>query len=272
MKAIQLAAVPVLGEGLLNARWFTFCLVEFELGFGLWLLAGSFPRLTRFAVIALFFIFGLVSCYKALSGEASCGCFGAAKVPPLWTTLLDAALVIFALCSPPTENKEPRPKQIAPAAVIWAAVSIPVLAAAISNRTTEAGALGREHIASNGRRTIELEPEKWTDGVIPILPYIEPPEARQRLSEGTWTVLFFQRDCLDCQSQIRKLAEQRAAKQDVKGQNTAGQNTGDIVCVEIPPYGDTAAAIPAGLIYARLSDRDDWYIETPALLRATRFK
>ncbi|MBO7722927.1 MAG: hypothetical protein J6S27_04000 [Thermoguttaceae bacterium] len=35
MKAVQLATVPVLGEGLFHARWFEFCLVEFELAFGL---------------------------------------------------------------------------------------------------------------------------------------------------------------------------------------------------------------------------------------------
>ena len=70
MKAVQLATVPVLGEGLFHARWFEFCLVEFELAFGLWLLGGQLPRWTRLAVIALFSLFGLVSLFKALSGEA----------------------------------------------------------------------------------------------------------------------------------------------------------------------------------------------------------
>ena len=70
MKAVQLATVPVLGEGLFHARWFEFCLVEYELAFGLLLLGGQLPGWTRLAVIALFSLFGLVSLFKALSGEA----------------------------------------------------------------------------------------------------------------------------------------------------------------------------------------------------------
>ena len=262
MKAVQLATVPVLGEGLFNARWFTFCLVEFELGFGFWLLTGSFSRLTRVAVIVLFSLFCLVSLYKALHGEASCGCFGAAKVPPLWTALLDASLVAFALYFPPKVDRGLLPKRLKLAVVLWAAASLPVIAAAMSTRTSDTGILGREHIDSNGNRTIELEPVKWAVGTIPILPYIEPPEARQLLREGTWTVLFFQRDCLDCQSKIRDLAEQKSAE----------QNASNVVCLEIPPYGETEAPIPAELFYARLSDRYNWYIETPALFLSVRFK
>ena len=78
MKAVPLATVPVLGEGLFHARWFEFCLVEFEFAFGLWLLGGQLPGWTRLAVIALFSLFGLVSLFKALSGGRFCGCFGAA--------------------------------------------------------------------------------------------------------------------------------------------------------------------------------------------------
>ena len=261
MKTAQLATVPVLGEGLFHARWFVFCLIEFELGFALWLLAGPYPKPTRLAVIALFSVFGLVSLYKALSGEASCGCFGAAKVDPRFTAALDAALATLAVLFPPkTVQAVPTPKKFALGLVVWALAGVPVVLAALSTRTEALSALGRVHISSNGRRTIELEPDKWTGGAIPILSHIEPAEVRRRLEEGTWTVLFFQRDCLDCQGQIRTLARQRASDTD-----------GDIVCVELPPYGDRTA-LPAGPLYVRLSDQYDWYIETPALFSAVRLR
>ena len=87
MKAWQLATQPyltgaTLGEGLFHARWFNICVVEFELAFGIWLIFGLLPRLTWLATVGLFTVFGGVSLYKALSGEASCGCFGAAQVNP----------------------------------------------------------------------------------------------------------------------------------------------------------------------------------------------
>lgn len=93
MKAWQLATVPTLGEGLLHTRWFNICVVEFELAFGIWLIFGLLPRLTWLATVGLFTVFGGVSLYKALSGEASCGCFGAAQVNPWITMGLDMTIV-----------------------------------------------------------------------------------------------------------------------------------------------------------------------------------
>ena len=132
----------------------------------------------------------------------------------------------------------------------------PAAAAALSTRTNPLAALGREHLSSSGRRTIELEPDKWTGGAIPILSYIEPAEARERLSEGRWTVLFFQHDCRECQHEI---------------QTVAGRGGRDVVCVEIPPYGEESC-VPDNLIHVKLTDRYDWYVETPKLLPAARLK
>ncbi|MBQ6620039.1 MAG: hypothetical protein IJH68_07835 [Thermoguttaceae bacterium] len=186
-----------------------------------------------------------------------CGCFGAAKVNPWFTTALDAAMVILALCSRPRAGGASLSvKKTALTAVIWAVCTIPAAAAALSARTNPLAALGREHLSSSGRRTIDLEPDKWTGGVIPILSYIEPAEARKRLSEGRWTVLFFQHDCRECQHEIQTLA---------------GRGGRDVVCVEIPPYGEESC-VPDNLIHVKLTDRYDWYIETPKLLPAARLK
>jgi len=43
LKGYQLAAGPVAETGLLTSRWFLIGVVEFELFFGLWLLAGPPP-------------------------------------------------------------------------------------------------------------------------------------------------------------------------------------------------------------------------------------
>jgi uncharacterized membrane protein YphA (DoxX/SURF4 family) len=87
MKAHQLATIPVLGEGLFHARWFNILVVQFELFFGIWLIFGLLPKLTWLATVACFSVFTLVTLYKALSGEESCGCFGTVTVNP-WVTLV----------------------------------------------------------------------------------------------------------------------------------------------------------------------------------------
>lgn len=104
LKGYQLATEPVLAPhvdgpwwatgltALLASRWLLLGAVEFELFFGLWLLAGLYPRQTRALAIGCFALFAAVSLFKALSGAASCGCFGKVAVSP-WLTL---ALDIFA--------------------------------------------------------------------------------------------------------------------------------------------------------------------------------
>jgi hypothetical protein len=47
--------------------------VEFELFFGLWLLAGLYPKATSAVTLLCFGGFACVSLYKAISGEATCG-------------------------------------------------------------------------------------------------------------------------------------------------------------------------------------------------------
>ncbi len=97
LKTHQLVTVPAIGDGILHKRWFHICLVEFEFAFCVWLLLGLFPRWARWATVLLFTLFGGVSFYKGLSGEASCGCFGAAKVNPWFTTILDFVLVFLSV-------------------------------------------------------------------------------------------------------------------------------------------------------------------------------
>ena len=47
LKAHQAATSPVLGDGFLNSRWVLIATVEFEIFFGLWLLANILPVWTR---------------------------------------------------------------------------------------------------------------------------------------------------------------------------------------------------------------------------------
>lgn len=94
LKGHQLATDPVAETSLFSSRWFLIGVVEFELFFGLCLLAGLCPRWTWRAALVCFTGFACISLYKAVSGEASCGCFGKVPVDPWHTFLLDLAAVI----------------------------------------------------------------------------------------------------------------------------------------------------------------------------------
>lgn len=101
LKGYELATEPVAQTGLLTSPWFLIGVVEFELFFGLWLLTGLYRRLTWRVAILCFSAFACVSLYKAVSGEATCGCFGRVAVSPWYTLILDAVAVLALCCWPP---------------------------------------------------------------------------------------------------------------------------------------------------------------------------
>ena len=253
MKAWQLATVPAFGDGLLHAWWFSAGVVEFELAFGIWLLFGLLPRLTRFAAIILFTVFGGVSLYKALSGEASCGCFGAVQVSPWWTFILDAT-VVLVLCycrKCPPDCWRISVKKLLSIFVLWVVVTVPVLYGVSSIKKNDLSTLGKEIIGINGHRTILLEPDKWANGKFPLLPFIEPADVRKQLEMGTWTVVLYHHDCPECQRVITELLS---------------KGVPDVICVEIPPYG-VKSSVPQGCVHARLSEKMEWIAETPTVHR-----
>ncbi len=102
LKGYQLASEPVLGSGLLESRWFLIFVVEFELFFGLWLLSGLLPKVTWAAALACFCMFTCISIYKAVSGHATCGCFGKVEVNPWLTAALDLFIILVLLYFRPT--------------------------------------------------------------------------------------------------------------------------------------------------------------------------
>ncbi len=258
MKAWQLATVPVLGEGILHARWFNILVVEFELAFGLWLLFGFLPKLTRWATIALFTTFAGVSLYKVVSGEASCGCFGTATVNPWWTMGLDMAIAGMAFFlgrghhvdHSRVDLAELDKRRLAWAVIVWLFIIIPTSLVMFSVRTNDLSELGTVFTGADGKETILLEPEKWKKDEFPLLPYIEPPEVREKLKTGNWTVVLYHHDCPKCQKVIEELA--------AKGEP-------NVVCVEVPPYGGRyLTKYRVNFIFSRFNENcNTFFIITP---------
>jgi uncharacterized membrane protein YphA (DoxX/SURF4 family) len=170
MKAHQLATMPSLGEGMLHARWFNILTVQFELLFGIWLIFGLLPKLTWLATVGCFSVFTLVTLYKALSGEESCGCFGTVTVDPQITLVFDLTVLGMLLWLRPSELSTrwqdmadgwqvPRNRKMASIALgLWVLMSVPTTYTMISVKTFDVSEFGTKFVGIDGRTTIRQEP------------------------------------------------------------------------------------------------------------------
>ena len=273
---------PVLGTGLLKSRWFLIGVVEFELFFGLWLLstflflpfgkraggaAESLPSpsgrgaggegLTWFASIALFSILGSVSLWKALTGVATCGCFGPLKVNPWYTTALDWALVVSLVIFRPRASiwrsggHLPRMLRIGSVLAVWLAFGGPVGIGMASYRPATLS-VGGGAIANGG--VVMLEPERWVGLRFPLLPYLD---VRDRLETGKWFVLLYHHGCPRCEEALRRYER---LSSDLEERNDSAR----VALIEMPPCKKIPIDTEDSAWSRRFADTQDWFAATPA--------
>jgi len=98
LKGHELFTLPVANKDLWSYRPFLIFQAECELALGLWLLSGLWKRWAWRISLLCFGLFCGVTLYKALTGAASCGCFGQIQLNP-WITLLaiDVPAVLMLL-------------------------------------------------------------------------------------------------------------------------------------------------------------------------------
>jgi hypothetical protein len=259
LEAHQLATEPVMGAGILRSRVFLIGVVEFELFFGLWLLAGIYARLTWVAAVACFALFAAVALWKALSGEASCGCFGRVPVNPWYTFGMDTFFVAALFYFRPTVRSVPTTTfgriwlRLAGVVVIWVAIGIPATIAVGSFSPAAIAVFGR--VLGNSSCVV-VEPETWIGKPFPLLPYID---IAKKLAQGKWTVVLYHYDCPQCRKAALKY-EQMARKFLRDGRETR------VAMVEMPPYGSRCKIVGAddsACVYGRLSDAIGWFAATP---------
>ncbi len=255
LKGYQLSTEPLPGHGLLESRWLLIGVVEFELFFGLWLLAGVWPKPTWAVVLTCFTMFACISLYKALSGYATCGCFGRVPVNPWYTATLDLAIILSLLHWRPKGQRLPvcttrqLPVRVVTVLVIWLSIGLPGGYAMGSYSPTTLSDAGK--IIGDGK-IVALEPEKWIGKRLPLLAYIHNSD---QLQEGEWLVLLYHHDCPKCQAVIQNLP------QIIHG--LGGQQ---IALVEIPPYADGNEAIGSlgvPFIHRSLVNTRTWFLESP---------
>jgi hypothetical protein len=247
LKGWQLVTEPVADNDIWSYRPFLILTVEFELALAIWLLSGLFKRCAWLAALVCFSAFSAITLYKALSGAASCGCFGSVHVNP-WITLfaIDLPAVIALAVFRPRGLQLidwPSMSRLAVSAVVGVAilaVSTPILALNEPNVVTS---------------TYEvLEPEIWVGKKLPILQHIDIGE---KLSKGNWLILLYHHDCPDC---IKAIGKYKQMARNLAGNEDFLQ----IALIEIPPYGHAPIGQNTTCTLGRLGDTKEWFVTTPA--------
>jgi len=263
MKAYQLATVPTIGGGLLDARWLNIFVVQFDLLFAVWLFAGLLSKLTWVASLGCFTIFVLVSAYRWHVGSESCGCFGAVQIFPAYTLLLDLAVIGLLIAFRPKgiafhrttffqELPElKRYKRVGIVAMAWLLLAVHVTWAMMSVEKNDRAELGTKFIGANGRKTILLEPETWIGAEFPLISHFVQPNDSEILKQGTWNVLLAQSDCPKCQEM----------KADLEARKSKG------IAIAMIPSRTNERRPKTPFPIFMLDSQNDWFATTPCVIK-----
>lgn len=264
LKAYQLATAPLppVVHGsvftplleLLNDRYFLMATVVGEILFALVLIAGVWLQWTWLLSLLGFSTFTLVSLVKSVSGEVSCGCFGAVTVNPWITAAFDAIMVGLLVMVrerlgwsfPPLERKK-----VLAVLVAWIVLGGLALFFMLSLKSQPHAMLGTEFTTPDGRKMISLEPETWIGKEFPLISRFIRPEGSEILQTGTWNVLLVQSDCSDCREIMKDLEEKKP----------------DNVAIVVIPSRSSEKALHTSFPTFELDRQNGWFVETPCVVK-----
>lgn len=264
MKVHQMATQPMRPAGpeagfleqVLADRGFNLFEIHFEFILAAWLLSGWARRPAWLASLGCFALFCLITLHKHLAGEASCGCFGAATVPPIYTMILDVGIVlILIILHPRLRDAGPifdgSPWRLAGGlAAALAAVVLTTIPVVRYRPPTLATAGGRE--------VEEAMPETWVGLPLALVEHIEPATAG-RLRSGEWLVAVVHDGCAGCAKLVPELERKARGL-------PAGVRPRLALLFKGQP-GDSPAVPKGGLFLVGQLDRSrEWNIPTPTVV------
>ena len=232
--------------------WIWDVLVTIELFIGLLLLFGVRGPLTWIVTTLLFFAFAGFSLYLAVSGAATCGCFGQLNVNPWVTFVLDLGILGFLvrwrqqIASPVDLRLRPQIDRFTVGSI---ALVISLLATTAVGLSRSSASSGIDGAIGQGELVI-LESDEWIGKPFPLIEHIAP---QIDLTEGKWTVLLYHYDCPQCR-EAAPLYEQMAFSSGASRR---------VMLLEMPPFAGETSHSSGPVVHARLSEQREWFAQTP---------
>lgn len=254
LKIQQLVTEPVISKGFWESWEFFLIQIPLELGLGIWLVCGLFRKAGWLLGLIAFGGFIGVTLFKALAGEASCGCFGKVHVNP-WITLSLVDIPIFLLLAifrPKGEKLLPPPW---PKAVHFFAIAMPTF---ILLPAVEYFLIANKPPMVSEKYEV-VDTKQWEQKEWPMLDYID---IKEQLQNGDWVVLLYHYDCPNCTEAIPKYEEMYKSL-------AGNENVLNFAFVEMQPYGNEQQQLISSdnkVVRGKLNEAKEWLAETPIVV------
>jgi len=261
LKAESLFSDAALGV-LYGSRPGQVLLLQFEILLAVWLIVGFQAAWSRRVAIVTFGVFAGVSLFHAIAGAESCGCFGRMQVNPWLMLAMDVVLVALLWRWSPDSREQAWAKAIfASRTARWlsAAAIVALLAGSfvLLHYGTRSGrySIVADGIAVQGD-TVVLRPEAWLGSDCPLLGLVDGDAP---LRHGEWIAVLYRHDCETCRKAVIGYRLRATARQ-------AGEAS--IALIELPPHDqEENVELPAPSMHLRLSDHQQWLVQTPMIIR-----
>lgn len=258
LKGHELASGPLVETGLWGNRLVMAVGVEVEGMLGLWLLSGIRPRLAGLTACVCFTLFGVYALGKALTGAATCGCFGRMPVNPWITFTLDViAAPASAWVAWTARTARRRPAHVP--VLRLAGVGICVLGL---GGTSFFKMVVNPSAERPDRRLVALDPSGWVGRPWAVG---EKIDLWPQLAHGRWAVLLYSWSCGHCHGTVAdygRLAGDWAAKGEAR-RVALIDTSGD----ETPEGRQVMASMQESpALRGRLHGPPEWFIASPTLV------
>ena len=219
------------------------------------LITGLNPPAVGRALSLLFLVFAIVAAVETWSGIQSCGCFGAARIPPWVMVLVDGAAALFLTVSRRVPRR-PMPSRFGAFVVVVSAMS--VLGMLVRQRVVRYGEIAANDAATSSGTAVLLEPETWVGQSFPLAKHIDVGD---QISHGEWLVLFVRPGCNQCAAAIPRYVA------------AVERETVRLAIVELPGSGAAGGSPPSrsgDVLYGRLEPSRRWLTTTPVAVSLSR--
>jgi hypothetical protein len=238
---------PVLGP-----RWLWFLITGYESILGCLLLVGQVTPSIWAMVLSTFAMFPLIGLWASHHGAHTCGCFGGIKITVKTEVGINILMVVALMFCRPHKIRSAR-KSMAIGALIPLTGGIATI---LLMHNSEPVTIENIIPADDSNQIVLLEPAKWRNKSFPLFNFLDDPGPLKR---GNWRILFVHDDCPVCLGRIPAFQAESVGS----AENGAGQKAAVVVVPPVHTVDFPNAPYKKPYLILRLSDKKDWFMETP---------